>query len=109
MTVVYRTPVLEPIDVAVLRLIDELPDQLRHNVDLEPGRWFGTLRRMAFARAVQASNSIDGYDASLDDVVAAVDDEPTLTADEETRLALSGYRDAMTDRKSTRLNSSHAN
>ena len=96
MTVVYRTPVLEPIDVAVLRLIDELPDQLRHNVDLEPRRWFGTLRRMAFARAVQASNSIEGYDASLDDVVAAVDDEPTLTADEETRLALSGYRDAMT-------------
>jgi hypothetical protein len=44
---------------------------------------------MAFARAVQASNGIEGYDASLDDVVAAVDDEPTLTADEETRLALS--------------------
>src|SRR5665811_2056909 len=96
MTVVYRTPVLEPIDVAVLRLIDELRDQLRHGVDLEPRRWFGTLRRIAFARAVQASNSIEGYDASLDDVVAAVDDEPTLTADEETRLALSGYRDAMT-------------
>ncbi len=77
-------------------MIDELRDQLRHNVDPEPRRWFGTLRRMAFARAVQASNSIEGYDASLDDVVAAVDDEPTLTADEETRLALAGYRDAMT-------------
>ncbi len=51
---------------------------------------------MAFARAVQASNSIEGYDASLDDVVAAVDDEPTLSADEETRFALAGYRDAMT-------------
>lgn len=51
---------------------------------------------MAFARAVQASNSIEGYDASLDDVVAAVDHEPTLSADEETRLALGGYRDAMT-------------
>lgn len=51
---------------------------------------------MAFARAVQASNSIEGYDASLDDVVAAVDDEPTLAASEETLLALAGYRDAMT-------------
>jgi Fic family protein len=51
---------------------------------------------MSFARAVQASNSIEGYDASLDDVIAALDDEPTLSADEETRLALSGYRDAMT-------------
>lgn len=51
---------------------------------------------MAFARAVQGSNSIEGYNASLDDVVAAVEDEPTLAADEETQLALSGYRDAMT-------------
>jgi Fic family protein len=96
MRLVYRTPELEPIDIEVLRMIDELRDQLRPNVDPRPRRWFGTLRRMAFARAVQASNSIEGYDASLDDVIAAVDDQPTLTADEETRLALSGYRDAMT-------------
>jgi Fic family protein len=96
MNVVYQTPTLEPIDVEVLSMIGELRDQLRNNVDPEPRRWFGTLRRMAFARAVQASNSIEGYDASLDDVIAAVDDEPTLTAGEETRLALAGYRDAMT-------------
>jgi Fic family protein len=96
MPVVYRTPELEPVDVEVLRMIGQLRDQLRNNVDLEPRRWSGTLRRMAFARAVQASNSIEGYDASLDDVVAAVDGEPTLSADEDTRLALAGYRDAMT-------------
>lgn len=51
---------------------------------------------MSFARAVQGSNSIEGYDASLDDVVAAVEGEPTLDADAETQLALGGYRDAMT-------------
>lgn len=51
---------------------------------------------MAFARAVQGSNSIEGYNASLDDVVAAVEGEPTLDADQETRFALAGYRDAMT-------------
>jgi Fic family protein len=96
MTLVFQTPSLEPIDIEVLRMIDELRGLLRRNVDPEPRRWFGTLRRMAFARAVQASNSIEGYDASLDDVVAAVDGEPTLSADEETRQALSGYRDAMT-------------
>lgn len=62
----------------------------------EPRRWSGTLRRMAFARAVQGSNSIEGYNASLDDVVAAVEDEPTLGAEEETQQALAGYRDAMT-------------
>jgi len=51
---------------------------------------------MAFARAVQGSNSIEGYNASLDDVVAAVEGEPTLDANEETQRALAGYRDAMT-------------
>jgi len=51
---------------------------------------------MAFARAVQGSNSIEGYNASLDDVAAAVDGEPVLDADAETQLALTGYRDAMT-------------
>jgi hypothetical protein len=51
---------------------------------------------MAFARAVQGSNSIEGYNASLDDVVAAVEGEPTLDAYGETQLALAGYRDAMT-------------
>ena len=51
---------------------------------------------MALARAVQGSNSIEGYNASLDDVAAAVDGEPMLDANEETQAALTGYRDAMT-------------
>jgi len=51
---------------------------------------------MTFARAVQGSNSIEGYNASLDDVAAAVEGEPTLDASLETQLALAGYRDAMT-------------
>jgi Fic family protein len=77
-------------------MIEELRGELRDYINPEPRRWYGTLRRMSFARAVQGSNSIEGYDASLDDVIAAVDDQPTLSADEETRLALNGYRDAMT-------------
>jgi Fic family protein len=87
---------LQPVEVEVLGLIEGLRNELRHYVNLEPRRWYGTLRRMSFARAVQGSNSIEGYDASLDDVIAAVDDEPTLGAGEETRFALDGYRDAMT-------------
>lgn len=93
---VYKTPHLEPVEHEVLKMIEELRERLRIHVNPEPRRWFGTLRRMSFARAVQGSNSIEGYDASLDDVVAAVDNEPTFSADEETRMALSGYRDAMT-------------
>ncbi|HST54601.1 MAG TPA: Fic family protein [Solirubrobacteraceae bacterium] len=96
MNPVYSTPTLQPVEAEVLEMIDELREQLRNYVNLEPRRWYGTLRRMSFARAVQGSNSIEGYDASLDDVVAVVDDEPTLSAGEETGLALNGYRDAMT-------------
>jgi len=92
---VYRTPTPDPVETEVLRLIDGLREDLRHRV-ATPRRWFGTLRRMTFARAVQGSNSIEGYKASLDDVAAAVEGEPTLNASVETQLALAGYRDAMT-------------
>jgi Fic family protein len=92
---VFRTPTLDPIETEVLRLIDGLRDDLRHR-GAQPRRWSGTLRRTTFARAVQGSNSIEGYNASLDDVAAAVEGEPTLDATTETELALTGYRDAMT-------------
>ena len=95
MSSVYSTPALLPEESDVLDIIAEVREQVQIYINPEPRRWFGTLRRMAFARAVQASNSIEGYDASLDDVVAAVDNEPTLSTGEETRLALDGYRDAM--------------
>lgn len=92
---IFETPELRDNERDVLRLIADLRDRLQDRV-AEPRRWAGTLRRMAFARAVQGSNSIEGYNASLDDVVAAVEGEPTLDATEETQLALAGYRDAMT-------------
>jgi Fic family protein len=92
---IFETPDLRDDDIEVLDLLAEQRETLRDRVG-EPRRWSETLRRMAFARAVQGSNSIEGFNASLDDVVAAVDDEPTLAAEEETQLALAGYRDAMT-------------
>jgi Fic family protein len=92
---VFQTPSPDTVERRVLDLIDDARRQLRFRV-AEPRRWIGSLRRMAFARAVQGSNSIEGYNASLDDVLAAVEGEPTLDADSETQLALAGYRDAMT-------------
>lgn len=96
MGLVYSTPKPSREELDVLAMIAEAREKLRLYVNPEPRRWTGTLRRMAFARAIQGSNSIEGYNASLDDVVAAIDSEPTLSADEETRLALDGYREAMT-------------
>jgi len=92
---IFQTPDIRDDEREVLALLTNQRERLRDRV-AEPRRWTGTLRRMAFARAVQGSNSIEGYDASLDDVVAAVENEPTLDASEETQLALAGYRDAMT-------------
>lgn len=92
---VFQTPDLNEEELEVLSLLKDQRETLRDRV-AEPRRWSGTLRRMAFARAVQGSNSIEGYNASLDDVLAAVEEEPTLGAEEETQMALAGYRDAMT-------------
>jgi Fic family protein len=92
---VFLTPKADSVELQVIELIHELRERLRHRV-AEPQRWYGSLRRMSFARAVQGSNSIEGYDASLDDVIAAVDSEPTFDASSDTQHALTGYRDALT-------------
>src|SRR5690606_2474811 len=62
----------------------------------EPRRWVGSLRRLSLARAIQGSNTIEGYTADLDDAVAVAAGEEPVDTDAETRLALKGYRDAMT-------------
>lgn len=92
---IFQTPELREDEQEVLALLARQRDDLRDRV-AEPRRWNGNLRRMSFARVVQGSNSIEGYNASLDDVIAAVEGEPTMDADEETQHALVGYRDAMT-------------
>jgi len=60
-----------------------------------PRRWIGLLRRVSFARAIQGSNSIEGYNVSLDDSVAATEREEPLDASSETWAAVAGYREAM--------------
>ena len=95
MTAIFDLPSPEPEEQGVLELIERLRHELQPRL-AEPRRWSGGLRRMSLARAVQASNSIEGYNASLDDVVAAVDGDTTLDANQETQLAVEGYRDAMT-------------
>lgn len=91
---IFEVPPLH-IEMEVVQLVDELQGRLRNRV-AQPRRWTGSLRRLTLARAVQGSNSIEGYDASLDDVVAALDDEEPLDASTEVRRALDGYHDAMT-------------
>jgi Fic family protein len=93
--VIYATPTVTDADRVVLEQIEELRSKLRFFLR-EPRRWYGSLRRATLARAVQGSNSIEGYHASVEDVVAVIEGEEPLHADEETRRAIEGYRDAMT-------------
>lgn len=91
----YTSPGLDEAELAVLADIEDLRRKLRYALH-EPRRWSGSLRRLAFARNIQGSNSIEGYDAGLDDVAAVALGEEPLDSSEETRLALEGYRNAMT-------------
>ncbi|HUY60996.1 MAG TPA: Fic family protein, partial [Candidatus Dormibacteraeota bacterium] len=61
----FKTPRLDGVELRVLDHIEGLRTKLRWQLN-EPRRWAGSLRRMQFARAVQGSNSIEGYEATLD-------------------------------------------
>lgn len=91
----FEAPPPDAQELYVLSQIDDLKQKLRWQLN-EPKRWLGSLRRLSFARNIQGSNSIEGYDAELDDAAAVVLGEQPLDATTETRLALTGYRNAMT-------------
>lgn len=91
----FKLPEQDERESEVLGRIETLKGQLQAYLR-EPHRWFGSLRRLSFARAIQGSNTIEGFSASLDDAAAVAVGEEPLDANDETRLALSGYRDAMT-------------
>lgn len=91
----FETPKLDEREREVLARVEELKTALRFQLT-EPRRWAGSLRRVSLARAIQGSNSIEGYEAGLDDAVDVAAGEEPLEVDEETRLALTGYREAMT-------------
>jgi Fic family protein len=93
---IYMPPKLTAEDEAVMALIDEQRQRLRYHIANTPNRWSGLLRRNSMARAIQGSNSIEGYHATMDDVVAAIEDEEPMDATEETWREIVGYRNAMT-------------
>lgn len=91
----FKSPKLEPQEIEVVGRIEELRGTLNYAVR-QPKRWTGLLRRIAFARAIRSSNSIEGINASVDDALAAVAGESPIDADAETWQAITGYRSAMT-------------
>lgn len=93
---IFTEPELQDEDRRVLHLIRAQRERLRAYTQHNPRRWAGSLRRSTFARAIQGSNSIEGYVASMDEAIAAVDDEPPVDERTETWHAINGYRAALT-------------
>lgn len=92
---VFEVPELAEEETIALAKIDDLRRELRYYV-AEPRRWVGSVRRMLAARAIQGSNSIEGYNVSVEDAVAAIEDEEPAEAGAEDWHAVTGYRRAMT-------------
>ncbi len=70
-------------------------DDLSRHVVAEPRRWTGLLARMTRARALAASNSVEGINVSDEDAIAAIDHEDPANTDRDTWRAVVGYREAM--------------
>ncbi len=87
---------LDATELAVVRRIEQLKESLRYAVGTTPRRWQGLLRRNALARAIRGSNSIEGYNITVEDAIAAAEGEQPFDASAETWAAIQGYRAAMT-------------
>lgn len=91
----FATPISTSEEIGVIDRIDDLRRRLSYATS-GPLRWTGLLRRSTFARAVQGSNSIEGYNVTLEDAIAAAEGEEPLDAEHEAWAAVVGYRNAMT-------------
>ena len=90
---------LEPLTedyTKVISRIMSLRDQLKVYTSDSMNRWWGPLARMAAARAMVGTNSIEGINVTLDDAVAVVAGEAPGTPRDENSAALQGYWNAMT-------------
>jgi len=93
---IYEEPELQSQDRVVMEMIQSQRQRLRTSTQHSPRKWTGTLRRITFARAIQGSNSIEGYHSSMDEAVAAVDNAPPPDEPTETWYAARGYQQALT-------------
>jgi Fic family protein len=92
----FRPPALDEKQKVVVARTEGLRRELRYAVDQNPRRWQGLLRRSTFARNIRGSNSIEGYNVTVEDAIAAAAGEEPQDADAVAWAAVTGYRQAMT-------------
>ena len=91
----FTYPAFDEAERRVAERVAEMRQDLRMFVVQEPRRWTGLLARLTRARALRASNSIEGINVSDEDAIAAIDDADPAEADRPTWRAVVGYRGAM--------------
>jgi len=91
----FTAPTLDAKELATIEHIEKMRQQLRFML-AEPRRWTKSLARMIVARAVLGSSSIEGYNISNDDAVAALEKEEPLEAEYDNYIANRNYGDALT-------------
>ncbi|WP_219463037.1 Fic family protein [Nonomuraea rhizosphaerae] len=91
----YGTPALEPADKTVLDEIEDMRRDLKYRL-AETHRWDGQLRRQLQARAIQGSNSIEGYQAGAEDVESIMSGEEPLETSASVAREIAGYQKALT-------------
>lgn len=91
----FKAEKLTQVHKDVIARVEDAKKALKYNL-ATPRRWRGLLRRNTLARAVRGSNSIEGYNVTAEDAIAAVEGEDPLDADRESWQAVTGYRSAMT-------------
>ena len=92
----FPTPRLTSSDLAVLSGIDEMRHHLRHEVQNRPAKWTPSLRKFLTADAIAASNSIEGFRVSTQDVQDLIDGERDVDVSDENREETLAYERMMT-------------
>jgi len=92
----FRAPKTLAEEALVLEKIEAIKEQIGAATRTPARRWKGVLRRNSFARAIRGSNSIEGYNVTVDDAIAAAEGEEPLEASQEAWAAVTAYRKAMT-------------
>lgn len=89
----FATPKLDQLEIDVIAEIEQVRKVFSYNTTSQ--RWFGNLRRMAYARAMRGSNSIEGYNTTVSGAMAVLDGDDLIDSTEETWMVLLGWRTAM--------------
>ena len=93
---IFKVPGLANRDYRALELLRQQYRLLRSTTRNNPHLWHGVLRKNTMARAIHGSIAIEGYRASLDEVMAAIEAEPPSGNPTSTWSAINGCHAAMT-------------